>query len=291
MTPATIASLIDRDEMSALRVDPGFREAVERATAESVAHFQSLPPTYQWITKDIGRAAICFIAVTMDLVGGLTVQALTAACIRNEVSSAGRVHQVVRRCQEAGVLTIDDGPGIWTRRRARLGDDLIRLFRERSLIDLRAMLPLAPELAGAAELAETDEGFASYILSLSSILTLRRDLFGSEDGSPLVHFLEREAGMLILFDLLGRQASTRDDLLEEAPISRYDLSRRYGVSRAHINKLLAESGHTEGAGKDRIVFAPTLSEALDSHFAAIFRLNRAAGQVLLSGWRPRSARQ
>jgi hypothetical protein len=285
MTPATHSNLMTREAFEAVRAHPGFRGAVERAASESVAHFQRLEPPYQWITKDIGRASICVTALTLHLMGGLTVQTLTAACVEAKLSSAGRVQQVVRRCQDIGEMVVAPGAGLWTRRPMRLGDGLIGALRARALIDFNAALPLAPDLAAAAELPDTDEGFVNYLLCISTIISQRRDFFAFMESPPVNFFLDREAGMSILFDLIGAQAPVRERLLEEAKISRYALSRRYGVSRAHINKLLAESGHIDCVASDRVVFSQTLSDAMERHYSLVFHLNHCAAEVLLSGWK------
>jgi hypothetical protein len=290
MTPGKLARLLTEACFADVRAHPGFRAAVEIAAGESVAHFQNLDPTYQWLTKDIGRAAICVTALALHLVGDLTLQTLTAACLANSISSAGRVQQVVRRCQDVGAMTVQDGPGLWTRRPMRLGEGMIRVLRERALIDLRAGLALTPGLAGAAELAASEEGFATYVVCLATITSLRRDIFAMRGASPVAFLLDREAGMLILFDLLCAQRPDRTRLLEDAPISRYALARRYGVSRAHINKILAESGHLASFGADRVLFSETLSLALERHFAVVFAANECAAQALVSGWRYDPAR-
>jgi hypothetical protein len=285
MTPETLARLTTDEALAAARAHPRFRDAVERAAFESVSYFQRLEPPYQWITKDIGRASICVTALTLHMMGALTVQALTAACLERKLSSAGRVQQLVRRCQDIGQMVVAPGSGLWTRRPMRLGEGLIGALRARALIDFRAALPLAPELAGAAELADTDEGFVNYLLCISTIIYLRGDLFAFQDSPLLDFFLDREAGMSILFDLIGAQAPARQRLLEEAKLSRYALSRRYGVSRAHINKLLTESGHIDCVASDRVVFSQTLSSAMERHYSLVFHLNHCAAKALLSGWK------
>jgi hypothetical protein len=290
MTPATLSRLMSDESFAAVQAHPDFRCAVERATADSVAHFQRLDPPYQWITKDIGRASICLTALTLHLMGALTVQALTAACVEGKLSSAGRVQQVVRRCQDIGEMVVAPGAGMWTRRPMRLGDGLIRTLHTRALIDYRAALPLAPELADGAGLADTDEGFGDYLLCISTIVSQRRDLFAFENSPPISFFLEREAGMPILLDLIGAQSADRKRLLEEARISRYALSKRYGVSRAHINKLIAESGHIGCLSSDRVVFSETLSSAMERHYSLVFHLNHCVAQALLAGWRFESER-
>jgi hypothetical protein len=285
MTPATLADQVTEEGLACIREHPEFRSAVERAAAQSVAHFQNLDPTRQWITKDIGRATICMTALALHMIGDLTVHTLTAACVGTGISSAGRVQQLVRRCQDIGEMIVEPGAGLWTRRPMRVGEGIIRLLRERALIDLTAMLPLAPELSAAAEIAQTDEGFAAYLLAISMSINQRQDVFSFRSSPPIAFFLDREAGMLLLFDLIGAQDPDRQRLLEAASISRYALSRRYGVSRAHINKLLAESGYIAFIESDRVAFKPALSRAMERHYAAVFQLSHCAAQAVLSGWR------
>ncbi|HVN01831.1 MAG TPA: hypothetical protein VMT68_16645 [Caulobacteraceae bacterium] len=285
-SPVALAAHIDAKALARLRSHAGFWAACEGSAARATERFASLDPTHQWVMKDVGRASICLTALTLHLMRRLTMQTLTTNCLAVGIASAGRVQQLVRRCLEAGAMELEDGSGIWTRRPIRLARSLVESMRERALVDLTSAAQLAPEVAGAVDLASSDEGFVSYIVAIAGITSARRDLFAFSGGSPMTLFLDREAGMAMLLDLIGAQASDRQRLLEEAPISRYALSRRYGVSRAHINKMLAESGDIAfAAGGKRIVFSPALSEALEAHYALIFELNRLAATSLLSGWR------
>ncbi len=283
MVSAASAQLTE-EAFAAVRAMPGFRRACEAASAEAVRQFAELDPAYQWITKDLGRAGICMTAAILHYAGELTVQNLTAICVSNAVSSPGRVNQVVRRCQEIGQLTVDDGPGIWTRRRARIGSGLLGMMHERALCDMEAAVSLTPELRGGFEAMRTEAGAISALMHLARVSSERRDLFAFGKKRPMNFFLDREAGMSILFDMLASQAPDRSRLLEEAPLSRYALARRYGVSRAHINKLFSESGHTEAVG-DRVRFSQALSEALEAHYALVFAHNHGAARILMSGWR------
>ena len=286
MVSAASAELTE-EVFAAVRALPGFRRACEQASSDAVGLFVALDPAYQWIIKDLGRGAICMTAAILHYADDLTVQNLTAACVANSVSSPGRVNQVVRRCQEMGQFNVEDGPGIWTRRRASVGPGLLRMLHERAICDMTAAVSLKPELRGGLEAMQTPDGAASAIMHLALVSQERRDLFAFGKKRPMNFFLDREAGMSILFDLMASQAPDRARLLQEAPLSRYALARRYGVSRAHINKLLAESGHTEAIG-DRVVFSETLSEALEAHFALIFAHSQGAARILMSGWRFRT---
>ncbi|HEY1750664.1 MAG TPA: hypothetical protein VGG29_05340 [Caulobacteraceae bacterium] len=284
MTAGPAFTQMTDEAFAALRARPGFRRACEAAAAESVAQYRTLTPTQQWVTRDLGRAAISVTAAILHYSGELTVQGLTAHSVRMDLSSPGRVNQVVRRAQEGGEFSVDDGPGLWTRRPARLGAGLRQALHERGMVDMRAALTLAPELSGVLDILDTHEGQVSALMWLAAVSSTRRDLFTFSEKRPLNFFLDREAGMLVLFDLLSGQSPDRDRLLEAAPLSRYALSQRYGVSRAHINKLLAESGHTDAVG-DRVHFSEVLSEAVNAHFALIFQHQLGAAQMLLEGWR------
>jgi hypothetical protein len=281
---SSAAAQLTEAALAQVRAKPGFRQACEAAAAKSVALTAGLDHGFQWIIKDIGRAAICVTAAVLHYADELTMQNLTAATLAHRVSSPGRVSQLVRRCQAIGQFAVDDGPGIWTRRRAQLGPAVLSMLRGRGLCDMAAALTLAPELGAALAIFETEEGAASALVHLAMVCGERRDLFDFTAKRPLNFFMEREAGMSILFDLLVSQPPDRQRLLQEATLSRYALSRRYGVSRAHINKLLADSGHTEAIG-DRVIFSETLSEALEAHYALVFAHNHGCARALLSGWR------
>lgn len=283
MSTATAAQLTE-EMFASVRAMPGFRGACEAAAADSVQAFVELDADNRWITKDYGRATICTIAAFLHYAGELTVQHLTAVNVASGVGSPGRVNQVVRRCIKIGQLSVEDGTGLWTRRRATLGPGLLGMLHRRARCDMKAAVSLTPELEGVLEIVDTEEGAVSALMHLARVTGERPDLFRFDTRRPLNFFLDREAGMSILFDLLASQAPGRQRLLEAAPLSRYALARRYGVSRAHINKLLAESGHTEAIG-DRVVFSEALSEAVEAHFALVFAYSQSAAQRLLGGWR------
>lgn len=278
------AALLTEEAFAALRGKPGFRDACEAAAAQSVQFFAGLDRTSQWIIKDLGRVGICITAAVLHATGTLTLQTLAAGATAMRLSSLGRVDQLVRRWQEIGQFTIEDGPAGRTRRRARLGPELLAMLQRRGLCDMRAAAMLEPELGDALAILETEDGFVSLMIQMAMISTERRDLFSFRDEGPLTLFLEREAGMSILFDLMVSQPRGRSRLLEEAPLSRYALSQRYGVSRVHINKLLADCGHTCAVG-DRVVFSETLSEALERYFALVFLHYQISARPLLDGWR------
>jgi hypothetical protein len=284
MTPQEAGARISVESLASLRAHPAFRAACETVADDATRYFAALEPTYQWVTKDLGRSAISFSALVLHHMGRLTLQALTASCLANGVSSAGRVQQLVRRCLDVRAMILAEGEGVWTRRPLAVAPALVQALRGRAAVDVAALRMLAPEAEPLLRLIQTDDGFASYVLCIAIITGLRRDLFAFSQPSSVAYFLDREAGMTLLFDLIGAQSPDRTRFMQSAPLSRYALARRYGVSRAHINKLFAESGHID-AGPDCLTFSPELSEAMEAHFALTFELSRRAAEVLGSGWR------
>jgi DNA-binding transcriptional regulator LsrR (DeoR family) len=89
--------------------------------------------------------------------------------------------------------------------------------------------------------------------------------------------------MRILQHLVLRQPAERTRLLEAAPLSRAQMSRRYGVSRTHINRILADA---EAAGAitlpapDRVAFAPAFSDEVEAYFAGQFQVLRVVAQTM-----------
>ena len=112
-----------------------------------------------------------------------------------------------------------------------------------------------------------------------------RDLFAFGRNPPIDFFLDREAGMLMLFDLLAAQAPDRKRLLESGA----DLALRAG---APLRRLAG--AYQQAAGRVRRIdmrraigwCSPRrCREALERHYAAVFQLNHCAAKALASGWR------
>ena len=273
---------VNERDVAELRSRPGFREACEDAAARSIDYFCALPAPYQWLTKDLGRTAICLTAGVLQSIGALTVQSLVATCQAGRIASTGRVTQIVRRCEALGELTISPGATFWTRRPMRVSDAFVARLLDRARVELTALQALEPEATRI--LARLDAtSFSAFIHRLALVLAEHRDRSRSAP-IPMRIFLEREAGMLILYDLFCAQAPDRTRLLETAPLNRNALARRYGVSRVHINKLFddaADQGLVAYDGPGDLAFSAELSEALEGQFAHAFLFGLLAGRAML----------
>lgn len=275
--------LFSDEAIDALRAHPQFRAACEYVARTSIAQFQALPEGYQWVTKDLGRLSICLSALVLHSVKQLTAQALVAACVADDTSSPGRVLQIVRRLEAMGQITVEDGPGLWTRRPMHVGDGLIDRIRARAVIEVEGIAKI--DASAGEVLAEIDDRrvFLRYATTAALFVAQHRDLFRFQSTPATRFFMEREAGMLVLYDLMVSQSADRGRLMEAAPISRNALSKRYGISRAHINKLFDQAARDGWLGlpaPDRVHFSQAMSDTMERQFALIFQVARLAGRRL-----------
>jgi hypothetical protein len=273
--------LIDDAAVAALRAHPGFRGACEREAQAAKNLYFALSPALRWFARDMGRFHICAAAWFLDMAGLLTIQTLTAGV--GHASSPGRVAAFLRRAEAAGVASIDADDGPRRQRRLRLDDALYAIARDRACSGFVSALALAPDAAEISVVLADEALFVQFALAALAH-SIGRPEFSFDRGDAIDRFAHAEAGFLMLYDLQLRQPPDRARLLEAAPLSRWALSRDYGVSRAHINRLLADSSHVQ-ASEDRIVFHPALSDDLERHFAASAVAAFAGARAVLGGWR------
>ena len=278
--------MLSEPAIAEVRARPEFRRTVCDITDRAISHYLSLNEAFQWMLKDLGRVAIGFTAMVMDgAEEGLTASALIALCKTNELSSPGRVTEFLNRGYQHGEITAEPGPGHWTRRRLTLGPGFHLHYSERVRRDMQAMAILAPEIVLAMSLLDEPETFRHYSLSAGVVVASRPDLFKPSPSRPPYMFGKRDAGMLMLHDLMMSQPAERTRLLEEAPLSRAALARRFGVSRAHVNAMLSEAGKAgllSCPAPDRVVFSPILSESIERQNALLIQLTRAAAMFALA---------
>lgn len=300
MTEPTSTWLLD-DFFSDAAIDavialPGFRDACAATAAQALDDHFAFPEPFRWLMMDIGRTGIGLTAYLLDATaGGLTAQALRADCKTYDVASAGRVTQVLERLQQSGDLTLEDGPARWTQRRLVPSSRFLGAFARRMLAYAVSVERLAPERPTIAAGLADDSYRRGFVLRAAAFSIARRGLFAPSYSPYTELFLQREAGMLMLFDFITRQPPGRARLLESVTLSRNALARRFEVSRAHINKLIGDAvaaGLVRQEREDLLVFDPALSTALERVFAHLFQLVRAAAATAPSeGVRLTSARR
>ena len=259
---------------------------MENFARSAIDDYLGLDECFQWMMRDLGRIGIAFTAIVLHgTPEGLNAAALNAACRANGISSPGRVMGFLNRCYQYGEISTGPGPGHWTRRRLTLGHGFFQHFGRRLRDDMHALAPFAPDLSSAASLGDREDTYLHYVMCSGAMMASRPDLFRASPTRTPYMFGMREAGLLILYDLMLSQPPDRERLLEAAPISRAALSRRFGVSRAHVNKMLSDAsdaGLINCPTSDRVVFSPALSAGIERQCAEVFQLTRAAALIALA---------
>jgi len=285
LTPEAAAALLSEETIAATLAHPAFRAVCEADAAAGSDHYHNLPLELRWFARDLGRFGIIISATMLDLIDGLTLQSLRAVSASVETSSLGRVTQLVRRAEAAGLAHVEPGAGKAAQRRLRFDPRLLGIARDRIRIGLQQALALLSSDSENLVAVLNDEAlYLQILMNMALVTTPRRDIFGFMAGDPLDYFAFRDAGFLVLYDLLLRQAPDRKRFLEAAPLSRRRLAETFDVSRAHINKLFAGSPFVE-ASADRVVFHPALSDNFERYLAANYIVSLGAARAVRDGWR------
>jgi hypothetical protein len=270
-------ALLSEEAVTRLRARSDFRDAVMQYTAQTLAYTRQLDPTGLWMLADIGRSGVYLSAVILDAFpGGATAAALAGVSQDSGATSRGRVAKFIRFAQDAGEISIPPGSEHWTRRRLILHPRFVDRLRQRAIIEVRAISLFAPEIAPLSERLSDLETFRRLLAWSGTLIS--NDPYAKTPGAIMM-FLHRECGMRILQHLVLSQAPDRARMLEAAPISRNQLSGLYGVSRAHINRLLADAqaqGLLTCPTPRRVEFSQALSDDYELTMARLFQLYHAA---------------
>jgi hypothetical protein len=263
---------------------PRFREAVGTNAALILATKDRMSPALKWITNDMGRAStLNRLHQLQALTGEVTVGDLQARVRVRHTASDGRILQILRRAETAELVRIEERPGPKTRRRIVLLPGIYDLFRDRARAEIEAAGVLFPDILPA--LARTaDDGFlAAFIGGLDRFD--RNPALRGPANPAIRFFLTHDGGLVMLYDLLVRQAPERAPLLEAAPFSRSRLAARFAISRTHVRRVFAEAeeaGLVSFPSQNRIVFAPGLSKEAERHFALTFHVIASVAAAALT---------
>jgi hypothetical protein len=280
------ADLLSDTAVLRLRGHPRFREAVEAFAQGSLDHYERQDAPTRWLLKDLGRAALYLSATILDgTPEGLTFARLAVTAAATNTCSRGRVLAFLHYAQAAGGLVVPPGPEPWARRKLVLTPAFINPTRERLIGGLEAAAIVAPEVAEALPRLASDTAAEQAAAAVGMLLKFRPELNRNPGGPLRQIFIARDGGMRMLQHFMVRQPTGRSRLMETAPVSRADLSRRYGVSRTHVNRLLDEA---QAAGAltlptaDRVEFTPAFSEEVEAFFGGVLQVNRVVAQTLMS---------
>lgn len=237
---------VSAEAISRLRSHPGFAEAVRKSARGSIELHRG-ERLAGWILSDRARALFGYFALYLhatriegDPRSGLTATRLKALAVETKLCSAGRASAMLGLMRVAGYVAA--APGEADRRVRRLvpGERLHAMMRARLTRQFEAISPLLPEARQAlALIGQTGFGAAMVRAMGDYFLAGFRILAHAPD---LGLFAERSSGMVILFSLM--LAGERDDAFppeRPVPISIAEMARRFGVSRAHVLRLIRDA--------------------------------------------------
>jgi hypothetical protein len=252
---------------------PRFRAAAEANAAAICALHDPLTPVARWLLNDVGRATtFTRLFFHLTVTGRVTTADLVAGARARKWPSGGRVLQIIERGLAAGLLALEAGEGGWKGRRLLVQPELVELYRRRAAAEIEAAAMVAPEVAPALQLTERDPFLFAFLAGVARVDAVGTGWRGPPNPA-IRHFLQAEAGLTMLYDLIGRQAPARGRLLEEAPISRRALAKRFHMSRSHVENVFAaaaDAGWLSLTDRNRVVFSPEMSDQAERHFATTF---------------------
>lgn len=266
------------EAIAALRLHPRFPEAFGAAIGDLVAVYRRNRIVNQ-VLSDRGRVVFGILAMYLHFspdTGGLTASGMKALCTETELCSPGRATALLSLMRFAGYVT--SAPHALDRRVRLLipTERLIEDHKQRLRGELLALALLMPE----GEIGLSRLGDADFIAEMACCFgEAYRFGFRMLDHAPELYPLaERHTGLIILMSLLlEREPGDTLPPRRSLPISISAISKRFGVSRPHVLKLLRDAAalgmirfDTEEA--QRIEVLPPLADGLQNFVAAVMVL-------------------
>ncbi|MFC0243727.1 hypothetical protein [Rhodopseudomonas telluris] len=258
-----------------VRAHPNFPRAMRAAAAGLCSHYQG-GPLLNWLMDDRARLLFGYLALHLhftrdpaDPASGLTPTRMKQLCTEFDLCSPGRAGAMLSLMRFSGHLAPDTDNTDRRSRRLVATPQLLALLRSRWQANFSGATMLFDD--GDRLMARLDDD-----IFVRALLRAMFDRF-STGFRLLAHtpglgvFSERAGGMMIMSTLVA--AGEDDDTVPPSrpiALSISELSRRFGVSRVHVAKMLrdaAADGLITRGGGEAITLAPALAEALKLFFA------------------------
>lgn len=223
------AAAATAEALAVLRARPGFPAAVRHAARAGLSLYET-DPIRRLVISDRGRFVFMNGALHLhfNTAGGLTASGLRDSLALAGIAGPNRAAAVIALLRWGGYL--EAAPGGDRRRRVlRPTPVLIETFREMVRDQFTALATAAPDYAHAPALLDAPAFFAGFLARQYRGFTAGFRLTGLAPGSE--RFVDSNCGMPLLLSLY----------LADTPPSVSALARRFGVSRAHVLRLLGEA--------------------------------------------------
>jgi DNA-binding MarR family transcriptional regulator len=271
----TAAALPTAEAVAGLRKHPRFPEAFAAAIGHLVTIYRGNRAVSQ-VLNDRGRAVFGILALYLHYsrdAGGFTASRMKAICSETGLCSPGRATALLSLMRFAGYIA--PAPHALDRRIRVLvpTERLIVDHRERIRGEIAAVSLLMPE--GQLGLMHIEDPDFLGEMACCFGEAFRSGFRLLHCASELFQLADRNAGMVILMSLfLAREAGDTMPPQRPVAISISELSRRFGVSRPHVLKLLRDADaegfiRIDPAEPQRIQVLPPLAEALQNFVATM----------------------
>ena len=298
--PASAAgalTLIAPDAIAALAGTPVLRGAIHRHIAATFALVDGLDDFGFWLSRNRDRVALAgLVAALASRDIGVTGGEFVRLAEATGFASRAAAQDFLVRARAAGHLAPLPPGRAAAAQPVRLRRPLWRVIRRLVRHFYGAMTVTWPDLAPIARGdAATLRRLGQYLLMglmwrtaamrAGAPLPFARPAFNAA-YARVAPFVARDIGIRFLFAMIEQQPVAGARLLDRARLSRRQLAIRLGVSRIHINRLLAELAAAElivMVAEDELVFAPDLSEAVEFLFAYAFQAMRALAWAVQHG--------
>lgn len=259
-----------------LRRDPALRRAIHRHIAVAFALVSRFDHFGLWLARNHDRLRLAgATAMLSTREAGVTTRELLGAAKAMRLGSRGAVLAFLERARAAGyfapadpLLPPGDQPIVPGRAGWRMARRSVRLIYSALAIDYPEVGPIAR--ADYATLRALGRAMLMVLLARASAPPRAPATFES--------FFHRDRAVLFAFCLIEQQPRDGEHLIARAALSRRGLARRLGVSRVHLNRLIAE-GIAEGVmtmpSEDSLFFSPEISCEIEASFAEAIQLFRA----------------
>jgi hypothetical protein len=234
---------------------PCFADASRKFLADSLARNARFPWA-QHALRDFTRSLYAFLVMYVHVRGGITLTRVQEVCSVKPLASPGRAAAILALMKRNGFIRPDPGQNSRRERRYIPDPEFERVLRITLHDGLAALAVVEPEAAAAAERLDEEAFFRAFLVRFGElILMVRETMLGTS------FFSERDAGQHILYDIL-LSAQPGDDYPPKGQlkVSIKDLSRRYGVSRAHVFRMFRDAEHLGILVRDAKTQTAVLSE-------------------------------
>ena len=268
------------EELAALQAHPRFA-AAHRTAATGFIELWQRNRILNALVNDRIRWHISQFAVYLHMLSrpndphsGLTVSRMTALCGEQDFCSPGRAKAILMLMRTFGYLA--PAPNEADRRLRRLvpTERLMSLHAERNRRIFSAAAMVLPEYEGAFAAQSHPDFTALFVCRYCEYFLAG---FRFLDLVPEMRlFPERNAGIVILCTILlsGEMDDAYPPMLP-LRLSPSAVARRFGVSRAHVRRLLqdaANEGLVERVDGERVRLLPRLRQGANDFMAVQFLL-------------------